>query len=237
MPLLHTIASYIKDDGIFSGLSGIQADQRDFSPFLVHFTNYKSMEVVRKALELKAIPEDIHGLLNNADKESMAIIMRIAESNSLLASKPKNKDGDEQKINRCICFSECNISGIISHAERYGRFGFIFTKSNLFNIGCRPCVYVDEEIYALISECFSRDSINEPSGKLYSLANIYTPPGHGKVQDYTHEREWRLFTDLDFNTVPPIMIITPSQYVNEISELFNFVKIILPIDYLFQMGA
>ncbi|WP_075062214.1 hypothetical protein [Ornatilinea apprima] len=237
MPLIHTLASYIKGDGEFSGLSGIQADQRDFSPFLVHFTSYMSMEILRRAIELEALPKDIHQLLSVADNESMNIVRRISESNSLLSSKPKNKDGTEQQISKCICFSECNISGIISHAERYGRFGFIFSKSVLFGLGCRPCLYVDEEIYTIISKNFSSDDITTPTGRLYSLANIYTPPGHGKVQDFTHEREWRLFQDLSFDVASPIMLITPSQYASEVSRLFDSVDNIIPLNYLYQMGA
>lgn len=237
MPLIHTLASYIKDDGKFSGLSGIQADQRDFSPFLVHFTSYRSMEILRSAIELEALPKDIHHLLNAADSESIAIVRKITESKSLLSSKPRNKDGTEQQISKCICFSECNISGIISHSERYGRFGFVFRKSDLFRLGCKPCLYIDEEIYTFISKNFSSDDITTPTGRLYSLANIYTPPGHGKVQDFTHEREWRLFQDLSFDAVSPIMIIAPSQYTNEVSSLFASVDNIVPLDYLYQMGA
>lgn len=237
MPLIHTLASYIKDDGNFSGLSGIQADQRDFSPFLVHFTSYKSMDILRRALELKAIPKDIHQLLNVADIESFEIVRKIADSEKLLSSKPKNKNGTEQQINKCICFSECNISGIISHSERYGRFGFVFKKSDLFNLGCRPCLYVDEEIYTFISKNFAVDDITTPSGRLYSLANIYIPPSHGRVQDYTHEREWRLFQDLSFGTVCPIMVISPSQYSDDVSDLLSFKSNVVSLDYLFQMGA
>lgn len=237
MPLIHTLASYINDDGRFSGLSGIQADQRDFSPFLVHFTSHRSMEILRKAIELKALPKDVHCLLDAADSESIETVKKIAESKSLLPSRPRNKDGNEHQISECICFSECNISGIISHAERYGRFGFVFRKSDLFDLGCKPCLYVDEEIYTLISRKFIRDAIDKPEGRLYSLANIYNPPGHGKVQDFTHEREWRLFRYLSFDDVLPIMVIAPSLYTNEISSLFDYVDNIIPLDYLYQMGA
>jgi hypothetical protein len=237
MPLVHTLASYIKENGNFSGLSGIQADQRDFSPFLVHFTSYRSMDILRKAIELKALPKDIHNLLNIADSESIEVVRKIASSEKLLSSKPKNKDGVEQQISKCICFSECNISGIISHAERYGRFGLVFRKNDLFNLGCRPCLYVDNEIYTLISENYANADITTAPGKLYSLANLYTPPGHGKVQDFTHEREWRLFQDLGFDTISPIMIITPSQYSDEVSGLFLDTSNVVPLDYLYQMGA
>jgi len=237
MPLIHTLSSYIKSDGSFSGLSGIQADQRDFSPFLVHFTSYRSMEILRSVIQLEALPKDIHHLLEVADNESMEIVRKIAESKSLLFSKPKNKDGIEQQISKCICFSECNISGVISHAERYGRFGFVFRKRDLFGFGCRPCLYVDEEIYTFISQNFASEDITTPTGRLYSLSNIYTPPGHGKVQDFTHEREWRLFQDISLDNISPIMIIAPSQCADEVSSLFDYTDNIIPLDYLFQMGA
>lgn len=237
MPLIHAFANYATNSGTFSGLSGIQADQRDYSPFLIHFTSYAKMEVLRNALKLNANALEIKTLLDQADLESAEIVSSIACSQTIRNSKPQNKDGTTHNISECVCFSECNISGIISHAERYGRFGFVFNKNELFCLGCRPCIYVDEEIYTLISKNNSSDPIDSPGGRLYSLSNIYVPSGCGKVQDYTHEREWRLFSPIDLTKIKPIMIIAPNEYIPNISELFPGIKIFLPIDFLFLMGA
>ena len=50
---------------------------------------------------------------------------------SLQPAAPSEKDG----IDKCICFSECNLPGLINHCERYGRFGFVFRKNVVFGLG------------------------------------------------------------------------------------------------------
>lgn len=74
----------------------------------------------------------------------------------LRTSTPSEKDG----IMPCICFSECNLPGLVNHCERYGRLGFVFKKDTIFALGGRPTVYVDKDIYALIAQRF-KNSAND----------------------------------------------------------------------------
>lgn len=67
---------------------------------------------------------------------------------SLQPAAPSEKDG----IDKCICFSACNLPGLINHCERYGRFGFVFRKNVVFDLGGRPAIYVDNDIAPILKK-------------------------------------------------------------------------------------
>lgn len=52
----------------------------------------------------------------------------------------------------CVCFTESPTTEFVSATEysRYSSFGFIFTKSSIFNLGGRPVIYQpDDECHLL----------------------------------------------------------------------------------------
>jgi hypothetical protein len=225
MSTIHNLAAFAN-----GGLAGVQVSQRDWSPYLVHFTNWSAMAPVRKAIADALSPRQIANAIKKADLASFDIVKLIAGSKSLMKRSPNDKEG----IPPCVCFSECNLPGLISHSERYGRIGFVFQKQVIFGLGGRPCYYIDRSMYAYIDKNHSTGTTSLDN-KFFGLANIYTPGGHGKVQDYTHEREWRLFEDIpmDGNLV---CLLAPQFLWLEMSKLFPEIPII-PIDILHQWGA
>ena len=225
MGIIHTVLRF-KD----SGLQGIQACQRDWSNFLVHFTCAETMSTLKQyPCKRKYWPKTLFKQLEKADKDSFEIAKKIQKTMSLKPSTPSEKDG----IDKCVCFSECNLPGLVNHCERYGRFGFVFRKNVIYALGGRPVIYVDREIYAKIAALY-RPSNDPVEKRFFSLTNVYSPPGDGVIQDFTHEREWRLFDELSLISNPPEAILCPQKYYNELLNLFK-IKVI-PIDLLDEWG-
>jgi len=226
MTVVHAVAAHAQ-----GGLTGQQSAQRDWSPYVVHFTNWKAMDYVRAALlHLEASPKETYGLLTEADAKSAGTAAASLASGHLRRGSPSGKDG----IPECVCLSECKLPGLIGHAERYGRFGFVFQKVDIFRAGGRPCAYLDEEHYTMIAELGRGKPATTKEGRLFGLTNIYTPPGFGKIQDYTHEREWRIFDDVRLDAVPPIALLAPRTHLTTMK--WHDVPV-LPIDMLFDWGA
>ncbi len=213
-----------------SGLAGIQSNQRDWSPFVAHFTSYSAMSIVRDAVPAGCSAVDVRELLEEADSRSFEVVKRINASGSLLAS------GADEGVLPRTCFSECSLPGLVAHCERFGRFGLVFAKHDLFVAGGRPCLYVERDLYGLIASRGRGGDVDDGDARLLGLANVYSPPGAGQVQDFTHEREWRTFSELDLMAVPPRLAIAPSSYAADIASMFPSVECVVPIDTLFRWG-
>ena len=227
MGLLHSIVAYHRGH-----LTGLQSDQRDFSPYVAHFTSWSAMRPLRNLIGAGHDAGATAGLLDQADRESWNVVQLIWASQKLLARSPSERDS----LPPCVCLSECTLPGLISHCERYGRFGFAFRKSDVFRVGGRPCIYLAPDEYGFLASHGRGKSSQTPEGRLYALSNVYVPPrGPNKVQDYTHEREWRVFADIDLRAVPAAVVIAPSLYAAQASKLTECP--VIPIDTLFNWGA
>jgi hypothetical protein len=215
-------------------VQGLQVAQRDWSPFVAHFTCSEAMKPLGSALDLGIKPKDLRKELDKADDKSYQIVKRIASSGKLMASSPRGKPG----VDPCVSLSECTLPGLIALSERYGRFGFVFYKNYIFKNKGRPCIYVDNEIYGYLS---SQSKAGVPEAKqAFALANIYVPIGSnkGKIQDYTHEREWRVLGDISIRTKELAFIVVPKHYYLKIRNIETFKShTIIPIEEIFAWGA
>jgi hypothetical protein len=228
MALVHCLAAYGRGN-----LTGVQSTQRDWSPFLAHFTTWSAMARLRSVLKQPAGPREIAQLLDEADAASWETMQRILTSATLRARSPSEKD----RLPPCVCLSECTLPGLISHCERYGRFGLVFDKADVYRAGGRPCLYVAEEEYAAIAAIGRGKPTSTAEGRLFALANVYVPPrGPNKVQDFTHEREWRVFADLDLEKAKVVTLLAPARYVGRLRDIAPQVAAV-PIDTLFDWGA
>lgn len=96
-----------------------------------------------------------------------------------------------------VCFTECPWPSLIAHAANYSPFGVGFDKAKVFVSGGGPVYYVrpdhwksqhwNEQIRFLVTPFLPR----------------YRPPPmkktlKGVLCDFTHEREWRLPNDMNF---------------------------------------
>lgn len=256
MSLIHILKAFSE-----GGLTGCQIQQRDWSPFIVHFTSWNAMRPFRELFKspplVKAsnqLPQFVDSALNQADEISFQTFLSIIQSGYIRANSPSEKDD----IPPCVCFSECNLPGLIGHCERYGRFGFVFSKSDIFaNPSCgRPCLYVDSATYTVIDKDGSQSASRERE-YLFGLSNVYSPVGAGhKIQDFSHEREWRVFSNVPLSFLRAVLC--PLQYhakvLSSIMELRNTNLTntmsgkleqriapdsipVIPIDMLFEWGA
>src|ERR1044071_266327 len=136
MAVVHGQAAFSR-----GGVSGLQASQRDWSPFLVHLTSYQAMAPVRGAINAGITPQNLALRLADADSASFSVFADIAASRRLEARESLRREG----VLPCVCLSECSLPGVIGMSERYGRFGFVFRKEALYPEGARPCGYMDDE--------------------------------------------------------------------------------------------
>ena len=223
-----------------SGLDVLQAAQRDWSPYLVHFTSGDDMSMVRSLLKSKLIDvHNIHDALVDADRSSFETFKKIVSSKKI---ESRTKIRCKKRLRHCVSLSECSFPGVISHSERYGRFGFMFDKYDIYKNGGRPCQYVDKDICREIG-FISRES--RAIGRMNGFANTYKPAPPKEVaiidkpQDYTADREWRVMGDVDLGILKGVMC--PYGYWEEV---FDFVKNALgrgvpvyPLDVLYRWGV
>ncbi|MCK6447164.1 MAG: hypothetical protein L6Q99_12310 [Planctomycetes bacterium] len=228
MSTIHDLVGHAK-----GGLAGIQAAQRDWSPFLVHLTTWSAMKPIRSAIKDGKSAKDIAGLLEAADAVSAATARVIASSGTLKKSSPSKEDD----VPECVCLTECTLPGLLGHCERFGRFGWVFTKRDLYAIGGRPCIYVGAEHYTEIAKLGRGPSASPVWRDLFAIANVLRPPGNGQVQDFTHEREWRVLSNIQLAEAAPVALIAPDAYVAEMRGLFPTVKQCIPLDTLHTWGV
>lgn len=226
-----------------SGLMGVQADQRDWSPFVVHFTRWGAMSEVRKVYknnESHNTTSEVHSKLAAADAASFETFKKIVEQKTIAINQLTNAERNPLPISPCVCLSECAFPGLLGHAERYGRFGFAFEKKDIWQHGGRPCVYVDDAHYQSVSTSF-RDS--QP--QLFSLYNKFVPvhaAAGSERQDYAHEREWRAFDPIRLNEIPIAAVFVPDQsYIERAETAFRSACLspgfILPMSTMFSWGV
>jgi hypothetical protein len=240
MSLLHCLEAHAHGN-----LMGVQSTQRDWSPYLAHFTQWSAMRELRALLKARRsadgvdaappdpLPARVERLLDAADERSWSVVQQILAASSLRARSPSEKHA----IPPCVCLSECTLPGLVSLCERYGRFGLVFSKRDIFDAGGRPCLYVGREEYTALALLGRDKPVDTAAGRLYALGNIYEPPRSGvKPQDYTHEREWRVFADVGFATTALRAVVAPARYAARLLERLPGVTVI-PIDMLFSWGA
>ncbi|MCC7013914.1 MAG: hypothetical protein IT454_15255 [Planctomycetes bacterium] len=226
MATFHGFAAFSK-----GGLVGVQANQRDWSPFLGHFTSWRAMAPLHSVFDESCTPALVAQLLEQADADSFEVLERIAKSQCLKPSRPRKGTAPAR-----LCFSECTLPGVLGHCERYGRFGLVFRKHTLFSLGARPCTYVSADEYAELVQAGADKPLAHAAGRRLALANRYVPPRQGRVQDYTHEREWRVFEELDLAACPPELIVAPAIYTRRVRTLFPATEHVLPLDLLHEWG-
>ncbi len=177
------------------------------------------MQPVRDIAKQPNTARQAQQTLASADANSFQVLQLILGATpTLRANAPTaKKDGGLLPIPACVCLSECSLPGLLGHAERYGRFGLVFEKSVLWQTGARPCAYVDDSHYAI-----AKAALLPAQASVFGLYNIYRPVSVGvkPPQDYTHEREWRIFSDIDLKTTALVGVLVPSAtYLPQVQQL------------------
>ena len=222
-----------------SGLALMQTAQRDWSPYLVHFTSSVAMKAVRAVVD-KTNPfsaADINKQLKASDEYSFDVFSKIVSSGTIQQSKRYHH----------VCLSECSLPGLLGHSERFGRFGFMFEKSTIHKLGGRPCAYLDKRVCDEIRR-IGRTEANLNLLKLGKRINTYRPTfsrerlnDQSHVQDYTVEREWRVL-GIDIPINDACGLICPQAYFAKVFEAMekfwdkNRIPV-FPLDMLYKWGV
>jgi hypothetical protein len=227
----------------------LQAPQRDWSPFLVHFTSASAMSKVWKnayqSYGKNINPSTLSKDLKTADSASFEIFKKIIRSGIVQGTQLQDTTGGRKVTSTpVVCLTECSLPGLLGHSERFGRYGLVFEKKELFQkCDARPCPYVDSSTFQKIQDSSHQDITNVFSRYEKSLPNGWTP------LDYTHEREWRARGDIDLSkvTLKTVLVPTRQDVVSTLQELKNkssesgFASLqdalLFPLKTLFQWGA
>jgi|GEM_PF-3488986 len=233
--LLHLLRAQATD-----GLAAMQAAHRDFSPFLVHFTSMAKMKPLSSlAASRNIVPREIKDLFETCDAACHSVFKCILDAGEIRTSLIR----DAQGTLPVVCLSEGNLPGLVSHAERYGRFGFVFRKEALFRLGARPCAYFDKKLYTEIKAQGKSPTARDHDRRLYSLANMFIPkcakePGFKPI-DFTHEREWRSFENIKLSSA--VAVICPDVYFSQTREALDNAALqqvkLFGLDMLIDWGA
>ncbi len=226
MPLLFDLEALARD----GGLAALQTGQRDFSPYVFHFTSYKAMEAVRDRLTRVGRGEpgasDFVDLLQSADVGS-AESLRAILSTGVVEARKFHKD-----YRPAVCLTECTLAGVLTHSSRYGRYGLLFRKEAVFEHGGRPVAYVTEDVRNHYIELASKDARMQQS--LLHVTSLI-PQGTGRqVQDFTHEREWRCPSDVPTSLAVALVVATLADYA-DFAPLAKGIPVI-PLELLYQLG-
>lgn len=200
MGILHDLEALAE-----SPIIGMQAQQRDWSPYVAHFTSAKAMTPLKAFLKGPLDPGQIRAALVAADQVSFGNLSSILHGGTLNATMPASSLPQRPRV----CLSECTLPGLISHAERFGRCGLVFEKSQIYQLGGRPCLYVSDDVYRELGTRSRAAGASAETKRAFDLANIFRPRKMGLVQDFTHEREWRVPCDIKLVDTPPVAIVIP----------------------------
>ena len=178
----------------------------DFSNYLVHFT-----KTSRPCSRAKSNPALLFATGSARNK-----LVSILNKRSILCSEltwvHKN----------AVCFTECIWGSLLSHAKAYSSYGIGFTKEFIFSNGGNPVFYVRPKLHANIKSM--SDEVKPfltPFQPEYST-DLMT---HGiKRVDYSHEREWRVASDLAFEYKDIAFVIVESLNDLKRPEISRLVK-------------
>ena len=180
----------------------------DFSQFVVHFTKDAA-----PCAEVDG--DDEQQILKIQGQTAQQRLFSIMHSRKIYATRMP-------WTNRpAICFTECTWGGLLYHSQQYSPFGIGFTKHYLFSRGGGPAIYLtpgllehqrahvgegnlpfDPSLYAFVTPFLPAYAPKAYKDKFWKKPNAV---------DYTHEREWRVPHDLDFELKHAAFVIV-SKY-------------------------
>lgn len=114
---------------------------------------------------------------------------------------------------KCICFTEAPIPVLIhgkaSYFNRYSPFGFMFSKSYIFELGGRPVIYSSKDDYNKLHDDFKYKHVT------------YDPTV--KNQDFSWEREWRLKEESLSISEETVVLVLPNELaLGHVLEILNY---------------
>ena len=104
-----------------------------------------------------------------------------------------------------VCFTECVWDALVAHSDRYSSYGVVFSKRTIFQAGGGPALYIKGDIL--------QSEISTLPQALKAFVVPFDPDGlvqPGVIQDWIHEREWRLPESLKFEYSDVLYVLVES---------------------------
>lgn len=214
------------------GISFLQAGQRDFSPYVIHFTSYKSMEPIRHILgDLRKGSNRISTLpsvLKMADQESAFVLRKILYSRQVMTAK------FHSNYPEAVCLTECTLPGVLAHASRYGRYGLVFRKDYIASLGGQPLAYVPSNSPGRYTWDIENGQLVRKNALHMTILRQVSQSGW-PTQDFTHEREWRCGSSLSVQEAEAL-IVARSEDCQAFAAAFPD-RPIIPLDLMYRLGV
>jgi len=161
--------------------------------------------------------------LRRADTSSLRTLNSIFRSGSIEARKFHESHPES------VCLTECTLPGILSHAARYGRFGLLFEKQVIVDLGGGPVAYVG---VGTLRRARARAENGGDDADDFRFLNLYRPE-KGHFQDFTHEREWRSPANVPVDKAIAVVVASPS-HVGKVRRYTDLP--VLPLTLLYELG-
>jgi Putative abortive phage resistance protein AbiGi, antitoxin len=179
----------------------------DFSDYVGHFTK----SAAPSAHNGKSA-DSVKGIKGTAQQKLISIL----KSRKILATPMPwtNKPA--------VAFTECTWGSLVAHTKEYSPYGIGFEKSLLFHSGGGPAIYLRSDLH---ESQMDYASTSHPAWKgftpdLYAFITPFNPSYASaadklkfklkKTVDYTHEREWRVPHDFQFDLSAIKFVVLPN---------------------------
>lgn len=161
-----------------------------------------------------------HFTKESNDLTVFQVLKKILTEKKIVGS---NQNGYVIGNSRAVCFEDVPLYGVcqnsfheqINKAElggtlRYRPIALTFEKEYIFNKGGRPVLYEQKDIAKRIL----------PQDEWWRIIN-YDLSNQGSIIDWTHEREWRIKSDFEFDISEAIIIMPQDSNYVQLREKFG----------------
>lgn len=128
-----------------------------------------------------------------------------------------------------VCFTECVWDALMAYGNRYSSYGVVFSKRTVFQAGGGPALYIRGDIL--------QSEVDRLPQSLKAFVVPFDPGGlvqEGVIQDWIHEREWRLPAALTFQYADVRYVLVES--IGDADRIMQLVGTInLPADKFIPM--
>ena len=154
----------------------------DLSDFLAHFTSNR--QPVGKKDASNPVKEKAKGY-------ALTRLISILNDKQIIASTMPWTNS------HAVCFTECPWMSLIEHTKVFSPYGIGFRKKNIFSMNGAPVFYVRADQYEKQEWHKHLKSFVTPFWPAYRPKSINTKKKF-PLCDYSHEREWRVPHNFQF---------------------------------------
>lgn len=150
-------------------------------------------------------------------EEAFATLLKILDDKKLIGSTTETGF----IVGKCpaVCFQEAPLSAIAENLlyekqinkdgckPRYNSFGLRFNKRYIYKRGGRPVIYENRDVMKAIL----------PEDEYWRIVN-YDLSNPEMIIDWTHEREWRVPGNLEFDYKDIEIVVASNKYYKKLIE-------------------